>query len=99
MADSREHIGSLMQKASAMPRLGLDRVEEGGRHNRGARGEIDVPARQPIPAGAPSLIGEAEIEIGERAADTDLADAEGGSGERGGFVLEPPQRSPPLYRA
>ena len=63
----------------------VDRL--GGAH-RGTAAEFPVPAGDAGMRRSPVLVGKPEIEIAQRAADRDVADAEGRGGELVGFPLE-----------
>ena len=63
----------------------VDRLR--GAHRR-SRGKCCMPARDARMMLAPVLVGKAEVEVGKRAADGDVADVEGCSFERRGFVVE-----------
>src|SRR3981081_3777724 len=63
----------------------IDRL--GGAHRRGPA-EVAVPARDAGVTRSPVLVGEPEIEIGQRAADRDVTDAERRDGEIAGLLVE-----------
>src|SRR2546430_15901697 len=74
-----------MTNASVNPSTVVDRL---GRAHRRTRGKGGVPARGAGMGLAPVFVRKSEIEIGQRAADRDVSDAEGRGGERLGLPVE-----------